>query len=133
MVSGTFDLSTYLLTYAGAHFDELVSADYAIMVSDTYDALGYVDGSDEVPSDEAQRAVGLMEFWIRDMSVVVGDKDAYARAKNMYEVALARAFQYISVTEYGSIRSIRLRGTHYHQADYYFDEADYFDPYDPVP
>lgn len=129
----TFDLITFLTTYAGAHFDELVSADYAIIVNDTYDALGYdPSGYDEVPSYEAQRTVGMMEFWLRDMSIVVADKEAYARAKNMYEIFLARAFQYLVVGETGSIRSIKLRSKHYHQGDYYFDEVDYFDPYNPV-
>jgi hypothetical protein len=124
------DVKDYLDDYAGSHFDELVDADYDIIVADTLEALGYDDDYIDIPTIEAWHAVSKLMFWARELTVVVGDKDDYARARQNYDDAREHANQYLSTS--GVIKSIRLRSKHYHQGSYYDPEIDPLSDWNPV-
>lgn len=125
-------LILWLKAFAGSHFDELVDDDYTIIADDTLEALGYVIG-DTDPEDEALHAVGELMFWARELTIVVGLKDDYERARQMYEDALSKAFRFLVFHGgVGGIRSIKLRGNHYHQADYYEDFIEPLNDWNPV-
>jgi hypothetical protein len=129
------ELKAYLKSYAGTHFDELVDADYDIIVADTFNRIAEypIDLSDpwETALDtDGIHAIGILMFWLRELTIVVGDKDDYARAKENYELALLHADKYLE--GFGEIRSIQLRGRRYHQLGYYSDQIDPLDPWNPV-
>jgi len=112
-------LEDYIKEYAGTHFDELVEDDYHIICSGTMDALS----EEDTITDDMLKAVGVLKFWERELTVVVGEKDDFSRAKENYNLALAEARKYLHKS--GRITTIRLKPKHYHPRDYILDEDDF--------
>lgn len=88
-------LTTWLKNIAGSFGTELAltDADYAVMIDWTLEAL--VLDSEPSPLTSACKAVGRACLWQRVMGLMTGSKDAFDRAKILYDFAADAASVYL--------------------------------------
>jgi hypothetical protein len=118
----TINVIDYLKSYTGTHYPEVKDADYNVIASGIYDALS----EEDTITDDMLKAVGIYKFWERELTIVVGDKDDFARAKENFKIAELAARKFLHKT--GRITTIRLKPKHYRK---YISEQKTYGEIDP--